>query len=215
MGTGNFFGMLPNKIAGRTKLNGVELDPLTGSIAKLLYPNADIRIQGFETVNYPKNSIDIAIGNVPFGDIKIIDNKYTNFVTRRIHNYFFAKALDVVKPGGIVAFITSTGTLDAKSNQRLREYLTSKGNLIGAIRLPGGAFKDNAGTMVSTDIIFLQKLRDGEVPNSVSWATTGKYAIDGVEYSLNQYYIDNPHMIAGELVADTLYKKQIRCKRYQ
>ncbi len=140
-----------------SKLYGVELDDISGRISKQLYQKADIRIQGFEEVDYPDNFFDIAIGNVPFGDYKLYDPKYNkqNFL---IHDYFFAKAIDKVRPGGIIAFITSKGTMD-KENDSVRRYLSERADLIGAIRLPNTAFKDNANTEVTTDIIFLQKKR--------------------------------------------------------
>ncbi|MGI6078949.1 MAG: hypothetical protein ACOYCB_12490, partial [Fastidiosipilaceae bacterium] len=189
MGTGNFFGMLPDTLRSKTKLYGVELDPVTGKIAQLLYPNADIRIQGFQKSLYPDNFFDAVVGNVPFGAYQINDKNYPKFVTERIHNYFFARSLDKVKPGGIVAFISSVGTMDAPGNQRVREYLSQKANLVGAIRLPGDAFKDNAGTEVTTDIIFLQKLKEGELPGDINWTKTGEVEVDGSKYPLNQYYI--------------------------
>lgn len=212
MGTGNFFGMIPDSLAGKCKLYGVELDPLTGKIAQLLYPNADIRIQGFQEALYPDNLFDAAIGNVPFGDYGINDNNYPKFVTQRIHNYFFARSIDKVKPGGIVAFITSTGTLDAQGNERVRNYLSQKANLIGAIRMPGDAFKDNAGTEVTTDIIFLQKLKDGELPKDTQWTKTVDIEIEDEKYSLNQYYKDHPEMVLGEHVAHKQHGERLAVK---
>ncbi len=153
VGVGNF-STLPDTMKN-SKLYGVELDDISGRISKQLYQKADIRIQGFEEVDYPDNFFDIAIGNVPFGDYKLYDPKYNkqNFL---IHDYFFAKAIDKVRPGGIIAFITSKGTMD-KENDSVRRYLSERADLIGAIRLPNTAFKDNANTEVTTDIIFLQK----------------------------------------------------------
>lgn len=212
MGTGNFFGMLPDTLRSKTKLYGVELDPVTGKIAQLLYPNADIRIQGFQKSLYPDNFFDAVVGNVPFGAYQINDKNYPKFVTERIHNYFFARSLDKVKPGGIVAFISSVGTMDAPGNQRVREYLSQKANLVGAIRLPGDAFKDNAGTEVTTDIIFLQKLKEGELPGDINWTKTGEVEVDGSKYPLNQYYIDHPDMVLGDYVVDKLTGKRVGVK---
>lgn len=154
VGIGNFFGVMPDEMRN-SKLFGVELDSLTGRIAQQLYPNADIQIKGFEETSFADNSFDVAIGNVPFGDYKLNDRRYNdnNFL---IHDYFFAKALDKVHPGGVVAFVTSKGTLD-KENPEVRKYLAQRAELLGAIRLPNNAFKANAGTEVTSDIIFLQK----------------------------------------------------------
>ena len=212
MGTGNFFGMLPDTLRSKTKLYGVELDPVTGKIAQLLYPNADIRIQGFQKSLYPDNFFDVAIGNVPFGAYKINDKGYPAFITEKIHNYFFARSIDKVKPGGMIAFITSTGTLDAKGNERVRQYLSQKANLVGAIRLPGDAFKDNAGTEVTTDIIFLQKLKEGELPGDINWTKTGEVEVNGSKYPLNQYYIDHPDMVLGDFIVDKLTGSRLAVK---
>lgn len=206
MGIGNFFGLLPENILSKSRLYGVELDPVTGNIARLLYPGADIRIQGYQETTYPDNFFDVAVGNVPFGDIKIYDRTYKqDYQTSKIHNYFFVKTLDKVKPGGVVAFITSTGTMDAKTSNNFRKYVSNKANLIAAIRLPNDTFKDNAGTDVTSDLIILQKLQEGELPKNDTWVETGEYEINGKMFSLNQYYINNPHMMLGELVEDTLY----------
>ena len=147
MGIGNFFGMLPKKMQ-ESRLYGVELDGVTGRIAKQLYPNADIKITGFEKTDYPNDFFDVAIGNVPFGQYKVADRAYDkhNFL---IHDYFFAKALDKVRPGGVVAFVTSKGTMDKKSPE-VRKYLAQRAELLGAIRLPNTAFKENAGTEVTS-----------------------------------------------------------------
>jgi hypothetical protein len=206
MGIGNFFGLLPETMATKSRLHGVELDPVTGNIARLLYPSADIRIRGFQDVNYPDNYFDIATSNVPFGDIGIYDKTYKqSYLTSKIHNYFFVKSIDKVKPGGVIAFITSTGTLDAKTSGDFRKYIANRANLIAAIRLPNDTFKDNAGTEVTTDLIILQKLQQGETPKSYSWVETEEYELDGETFNLNKYYIENPHMMLGELSKDTLY----------
>lgn len=177
MGIGNFFGAMPENMRG-SELYGVELDSLTGRIAQQLYPNADIQIKGFEETTFVDNSFDIAIGNVPFGDYKLNDKKYNdnNFL---IHDYFFAKSLDKVRPGGIVAFVTSKGTLD-KENTEVRKYIAERAELLGAVRLPNNAFKANAGTEVTSDIIFLRK-RDRPIeinPDDVEWLKKPKLPTD-------------------------------------
>ena len=195
VGTGNFFGRLPGNM-GASHLTGVELDSITGRIAKQLYPSADIRIQGFEETAFADNTFDIAIGNVPFGDYKLHDRKYddNNFL---IHDYFFTKALDKVRPGGIVAFVTSKGTLD-KENSKVREYIAQRAELLGAIRLPNTAFKANAGTEVTSDIIFLKKR---EFPIEISleqapWIGRSE-GNDGIV--VNNYFVDHPDMILGTM----------------
>lgn len=191
MGVGNFFGCLPEKMRG-SKLYGVELDDITGRIAKQLYQTADIQINGFEKTDFPDNFFDAAIGNVPFGNYGVSDARYNkeNFL---VHDYFFAKTLDKVAPGGVVAFITSKGTLD-KVNPKVREYLAKRADLIGAIRLPNNAFK-GANTEVTSDIIFLQK-REKMAVELPDWCYTAKNS-DGI--TVNQYFIDNPEMILGKL----------------
>lgn len=191
MGVGNFFGCLPEKMRG-SKLYGVELDSITGRIAKQLYQTADIQITGFEKTDFPDNFFDAAIGNVPFGNYGVSDARYNkeNFL---VHDYFFAKTLDKVAPGGVVAFITSKGTLD-KANPKVREYLAKRADLIGAIRLPNNAFK-GANTEVTSDIIFLQK-REKMTVEMPDWCYTAKNS-DGI--TVNQYFIDNPEMVLGKL----------------
>ena len=154
MGTGNFFGALPESMTG-ARLYGVELDSLTGRIARLLYPKAEIQISGFEKTDFQDDFFDIAVGNVPFGNYQVADKRYDNkhFL---IHDYFLAKALDKVRAGGVIAFITSKGTMD-KANPKVRQYLAERAELLGAVRLPNTAFKANAGTEVTTDILFLKK----------------------------------------------------------
>lgn len=154
MGIGNFFGMMPDSMK-ESRLYGVELDSITGRIAKQLYPQADVQIKGFEKTDYPNDFFDVAIGNVPFGQYKVADKQYdkNNFL---IHDYFFAKTLDKVRPGGVVAFITSKGTMD-KASPEVRRYLAQRADLLGAVRLPNTAFKANAGTEVTSDILFFQK----------------------------------------------------------
>ena len=197
MGTGNFFGTLPEELSD-TQLYGVELDDLTGRIAKKLYPLADISIQGFETTSFEDNFFDVAVGNVPFGDYKVYDAKFKNY-NFSIHDYFFAKTIDKVRPGGMIAFITSRGTLD-KANENVRKYIAQRAELVGAVRLPVMAFT-GTGTQVTSDIIFLQK-RERAIEVTPDWIYTGKNA-DGI--NINRYFLDNPDMILGKMVKDSRY----------
>lgn len=192
MGVGNFFGRMPNEMQTNSNLYGFELDSLSGRIAKLLYPNANIHINGFEKNNFSDEYFDVAIGNVPFGNLPFVDHKHN---TRKLHDYFFAETLDKVKPGGIVAFITSTGTLD-KKDTNFRKQLSQQADLIGAIRLPNNAFKSNAGTEVTSDIIFLQK-RSEPPQSELEWVHLGQTA-DGLP--INKYFEKNPKMILGKIV---------------
>ena len=196
MGVGHFFGTLPESLAG-SRLYGVEKDNISGRIAKLLYPKADISIKGFEEKQYPDNFFDVAIGNVPFGDYKVYDSRYAkhNF---HIHDYFFAKALDKVRPGGIIAFVTSKGTLD-KANPAVRRYLAERAELVGAIRLPNNAFKENAGTDVTSDIIFLQK-REKKVTTEPDWVHLGQTP-EGI--AVNAYFAEHPEMMLGRMEYDS------------
>ena len=189
MGVGNFFGMLPEKMRN-SRLYGVELDPVSGRIAKQLYPKADITVGGFETTDR-RDFFDLAIGNVPFGQYQVNDKAY-NKLNFSIHNYFFAKALDQVRPGGVVAFVTSRYTMDAKDST-VRRYLAQRAELLGAIRLPNDAFKKNAGTEVVSDIIFLQK-RDRPLDIVPEWTQTGQTQ-DG--FAINRYFLDHPEMVLG------------------
>ena len=201
-GIGNFFGLLPESMAG-SKLYGIELDGITGRIAKQLYQNANIAIQGYEETSLPDSFFDIAIGNVPFGDYGVADKRYdkNRFL---IHDYFIAKTLDKVRPGGIIAFVTSSGTMD-KKNPSVRKYIAQRADLLGAVRLPNNAFLANAGTGVVADILFLQK-RDRPIEIEPDWVHLGK--TDG-GFTINQYFVDNPNMILGELSEEnTQYGKQ-------
>ena len=189
MGVGNFFGMLPEKMRN-SRLYGVELDPVSGRIAKQLYPKADITVGGFETTDR-RDFFDLAIGNVPFGQYQVRDKAYDK-LNFSIHNYFFAKALDQVRPGGVVAFVTSRYTMDAKDST-VRRYLAQRAELLGAIRLPNDAFKKNAGAEVVSDIIFLQK-RDRPLDIVPEWTQTGQTE-DG--FAINRYFIDHPEMVLG------------------
>lgn len=205
MGVGNFFGCMPESMNNDSRLYGVELDSLTGRIAQQLYPQADIRVQGYEKTDFPDNFFDAAIGNVPFGNYGVADRRYDkeHFL---IHDYFFAKTLDKVAPGGVVAFVTSKGTLD-KTNPKVREYLAKRADLIGAIRLPNNAFK-NANTEVTSDIIFLQK-REKMAVEMPDWAYTGRNS-DGMP--INQYFIDHPDMVLGKLEYTTgAYGQEVTC----
>ena len=195
MGVGNFFGMLPDSMAD-SRLYGVELDSITGRIAKMLYPQADITVAGFETTDH-RDFYDLAVGNVPFGQYKVNDKAY-NKLGFSIHNYFFAKAIDQVRPGGIVAFVTSRYTMDSKDSTA-RKHMAERADLLGAIRLPNNAFRANAGTDVVSDIIFLQK-RDRPIDHEPDWVQLGKTE-DG--FAINQYFVDHPEMVLGQLTAES------------
>ena len=194
MGVGNFFGMLPDTMQD-SRLYGVELDSITGRIAKKLYPQADITVAGFETTDR-RDFYDLAVGNVPFGQYKVNDKAY-NKLGFSIHNYFFAKAIDQVRPGGVVAFVTSRYTMDSKDSTA-RKHMAERADLLGAIRLPNNAFRANAGTDVVSDIIFLQK-RDRPIDHEPDWVQLGKTE-DG--FAINQYFVDHPEMVLGELTAE-------------
>jgi len=191
-GTGNFIGMLPDSLA-ECKIYGVEIDSISGRIARQLYQKSSIAVQGFEDTNLPNSFFDVAVGNVPFGDFKVLDKKYDKHKFL-IHDYFFAKTLDKVRPGGVVAFITSKGTLD-KENPSVRRYIAQRADLLGAIRLPNNTFKANAGTEVTSDIIFLQK-RDSITDIEPDWVYLDTNE-DGIK--MNKYFVDNPEMIMGNM----------------
>ena len=191
MGVGNFFGMLPTSMAD-SRLYGVELDSITGRITKKLYPQADITVAGFETTDR-RDFYDLAVGNVPFGQYRVNDKAY-NKLGFSIHNYFFAKAIDQIRPGGVVAFVTSRYTMDSKDSTA-RKHMAERADLLGAIRLPNNAFKANAGTEVVSDIIFLQK-RDRPIDHEPEWVQLGKTE-DG--FAINQYFVDHPEMVLGQL----------------
>lgn len=193
MGIGNFFGRLPSELRENSKLYGVEKDSLSGRIAQKLYPQADITIDGFENTHFQDNSFDVAIGNIPFGDFGVIDKKYSS-QNLKIHDYFFVKSLDKVRDGGVVAFVTSKGTLDKKDSS-FRRALAERADLVGAVRLPNNAFK-SAGTEVTPDIIFLQK-RSAPLENIPSWVNVGTTE-NGL--SINNYFIEHPEMVLGNIV---------------
>ena len=195
MGVGNFFGMLPESMAD-SRLYGVELDSITGRIAQKLYPEANIKVAGFETTDR-RDFYDLAVGNVPFGNYKVNDKAY-NKLNFSIHNYFFAKAIDQVRPGGVVAFVTSRYTMDSKDSTA-RKHMAERADLLGAIRLPNNAFRANAGTDVVSDIIFLQK-RDRPIDHEPDWVQLGKTE-DG--FAINQYFVDHPEMVLGELTTES------------
>ena len=195
MGVGNFFGMLPDTMQD-SRLYGVELDSITGRIAKKLYPQADITVAGFETTDR-RDFYDLAVGNVPFGQYKVNDKAY-NKLGFSIHNYFFAKAIDQVRPGGIIAFVTSRYTMDSKDSTA-RKHMAERADLLGAIRLPNNAFRANAGTDVVSDIIFLQK-RDRPIDHEPDWVQLGK-TVDG--FTINQYFVDHPEMVLGVLSTES------------
>ena len=201
MGVGNFFGMLPESMES-SRLYGVELDSITGRIAKQLYPKADITVAGFETTDR-RDFFDLAIGNVPFGQYQVNDRAY-NKLGFSIHDYFFAKTLDQVRPGGVIAFVTSRYTMD-KQSPEVRKYIAQRAELLGAIRLPNNAFKANAGTEVVSDIIFLQK-RDRPIDIEPDWVHLGENE-DG--FSINQYFLEHPEMVLGRQTSEsTQYGRQ-------
>ena len=200
MGVGNFFSKMPDNIRDNSLLYGVELDGISGRIAQQLYPNERIQVKGFEQTNFNNNSFDVVVGNIPFGDYKVTDRNYDK-LNFKIHDYFAAKSVDKVKPGGVVALVTSKFTMD-KKNEKARRYLAERCDLLGAVRLPNTAFKQNAGTEVTTDILFLKK-RDTlivEVPDWVYFSETA----DGVP--CNKYFVDNPDMVLGKMAFDERMK---------
>ncbi len=196
MGTGHFFGAMPEQLRG-SRLFGVEKDSISGRIAKLLYPQADIQVKGFEETDFPDNFFDVVVGNVPFGDFKVYDRKY-NAENFKIHDYFVAKSIDKVRPGGIVAVITTKGTMD-KKNSSVRKYLAERAELAGAVRLPNSAFKAEAGTEVTSDILFFQK-RERKISAEPVWIHLGMTE-NGV--SVNSYFVEHPEMMLGHMEYDT------------
>lgn len=208
-GVGNFIGMLPDSMA-ESKAYGVEIDSISGRIAQQLYQNSSIAVNGFEKVQMPDSFFDVAIGNVPFGDFRVRDRKYDKNHWL-IHDYFFGKTLDKVRPGGVIAFITSKGTMD-KENSAVRKYLAQRAELIGAIRLPNNAFKANAGTEVTSDIIFLQK-RDRMTDIEPDWVYLDT---DENGIHMNRYFVQHPEMILGEMVMEsTRFGMDSICRAYE
>ena len=209
-GTGNFFGLLPESMAG-SKLHGVELDPLTGKIAKQLYQKANIAIEGFEKTKLPDDHFDVVIGNVPFGEIRVNDSRY-NAQKFLIHDYFFAKALDKVRAGGVVMFITSKGTMD-KASPEVRKYIAQRAELLGAIRLPDNTFRANAGTEVTSDILILQK-RDRVIDVEPDWVYLDT---DENGVTMNSYFVQHPEMVLGQMRLESTRfgKSEPACKAYE
>lgn len=200
-GIGHFFGLMPETMRERSTLTGIEIDPLTADIARLLYPDANIRRQGFEQAKLPNDGFDLVISNVPFGNYKVFDPEF-NRHNLLIHDYFFAKALQKARPGGMVAFITSMGTMD-KQDARLREYLHERAEFLGAIRLPNTAFKVNANTEVTTDMIFLRRLHEGEAPCGYDWRELASHKnADGVSFRINRYFAERPAMMCGQMAEE-------------
>lgn len=201
-GIGNFYGLMPSEWLAGAMRTAVEKDDLTGRILRQLYQNVDVNIAGFENTTLPKNYYDLVISNFPFGDIKIFDPELSKgadrWKTSAIHNYFFVKSLDQVRPGGMIAAITSHYTMDGLEAEKLRAYLAEQADLVAAIRLPNNTFKSNANTEVVTDIIFLRKRLPGEAPNGVAWTKVREMQIDGQPYRVNEYFHDHPEMVLGQ-----------------
>ena len=206
-GIGHFIGLMPERMHRHSAITGVEIDPLTARIAKALYPDADIRAQGFENAQLADGFYDVAISNVPFGDYPVHDPRL-NAYRLPIHDYFFAKALDKVRPGGLIMFITSRGTMD-KVDSTLREYLAPNTEFLGAIRLPNTAFKQNAGTEVTTDIVMLRKLHPGEIPRGPVWRELRDHTNHNFErIPVNEYFAERPHMMLGHLqLTGSMYRE--------
>ena len=206
LGIGHFFGLMPEEISARSRLTGIEIDPVSAAIAQQLYPDAEIRAQGYESAAFPNESFDLAISNVPFGNYKLHDQRFNdgNFL---VHDYFFAKTVEHVRPGGLIAFITSKGTLD-KVNSGLREYLADKVDFVGAIRLPNTAFTRNANTEVTADIVFLRKLADGGKASGPAWLNLAEHInADGIAFQINEYFATHPEMMLGRMAhAGTMYR---------
>jgi SAM-dependent methyltransferase len=197
-GIGHFIGLMPEAMHRHSTVTGVEIDPLTARIARALYPDADVRAQGFENAQLADGFYDVAISNVPFGDYPVHD-PHLNAYRFPIHDYFFAKAIEKVRPGGLVMFVTSRGTMD-KVNSTLREYLAPKAEFLGAVRLPNTAFKQNAGTEVTTDIVMLRKLYPGEAPRGPAWREVRDFTNHTQEtIPINEYFVERPHMMLGHL----------------
>lgn len=206
-GIGHFFGLMPEAMRSQSTLTGIEIDPLTARIARTLYPDASIRQQGFEQSQLPDGGFDLVISNVPFGNYKVFDPQFNqhNFL---IHYYFFAKSLEKARPGGLVAFITSMGTMD-KQDARLRDYLHERAELLGAVRLPNTAFKQNANTEVTTDMVFLRRLHEREAPCGPDWRELAAHQnADGVSFRINRYFAEHPAMMCGHMASEgTMYSE--------
>lgn len=203
MGSGNFFGYMPRRMMLESNLMGIELDPLTAAIAKHLYPAARIEARGYETVNIPRGHFDLAISNVPFADVKPHDEHGFNKGNHRIHDFYFVKSLEAVRPGGVVAFVTASGTLDKLSTVARRD-MAKLGDLVLAFRLPSDAFKKNAGTDVTTDVIIMRRREEGQAPGDMTWIETSPHQVDGQGFELNNYYHKNPEHMLGTVTLDKL-----------
>ena len=207
LGIGHFFGLMPDSLAPNTVRVGIELDPLSARIAQFLYPDSQIRLAGFETVALPDGFFDVVVGNVPFGAYPVLDSRYKKHpaLTRSIHDYFLAKSVDLVRPGGLLALITSRHTLD-KQNSAVREYVASKANLLAAVRLPNGTFRANAGTDVTTDLLFLQR-RESAVPEQAQpWLQLKTLQTGDGPVEINEYFVDHPqHMLGTPALDSTQY----------
>lgn len=206
-GIGHFFGLMPEAMRSQSTLTGIEIDPLTARIARVLYPDANIRQQGFEQSRLPDEGFDLVISNVPFGNYKVFDPEFNqhNFL---IHDYFFAKSLQKARPGGVIALITSMGTMD-KQDARLRDYLHDRAEFLGAVRLPNTAFKQNANTEVTTDMVFLRRLNEGEAPCGHDWRELAAHEnADGVSFRINRYFAEHPAMMCGRMASEgTMYSE--------
>jgi hypothetical protein len=208
LGVGHFFGLMPPAVVPGCKRTGVELDSMTARIAAKLYPDATIFAKGFEETSLPDNFFDAVVGNVPFGDYGVHDPSYKRNLTRAIHDYFFAKSLDKLRPGGVMALITSRYTMD-KQDSTIRDYLAERADLLGAIRLPNTAFKANAGTEVTTDILFLQKRAPGRAPSGEAWRQLAPIHTSDAEIAVNEYFARHPQMMLGEMrLEGTMYRGQ-------
>ena len=209
MGVGHFFGLMPESLLPGCRRTGVELDGITARIAKQLYPDATIFAKGFEETALPDNFFDAIIGNIPFGNYPVHDSAYRNSpVTRTIHDYFLAKSLDKVRAGGVMALITSRYTMD-RQDSTMRRYLAERADLVGAIRLPNTAFKANAGTEVTTDILFLQKRAPGSLPHTEAWRELARIDTPDGAISVNEYFARHPEMMLGEMrLEGTMYRER-------
>ena len=213
--SGIFEGVMPEATAQASDITGIELDSISGRIATYLYPDSTIHVNGFQDVELPNDYFDLSISNVPFSQIGVVDPKYKGLPVDTLHDYFFAKGIDKVRPGGLLAYVTSTGTMQSRRGEKFREYLAERANLVGAVRLPGDAFKQIAGTEVTTDIVILQKLGDEVEPNEVSWTKlipTSVLGVDGQALVTNEYFANNPHMMLGTLTDDKLYPGRLALK---
>ena len=213
--TGIFEGAMPPDMASQSQISGIELDSISGRIASQLYPESTVYVQGFQDVILPDDHFDLTISNVPFSEVGVKDPRYKGQPVNTLHDYFFAKGLDKVRPGGLVAYITSTGTMQSAKGEPFRQYMSDRANLVGAMRLPGDAFKKNAGTEVTTDLIILQKLGNGVEPNGIEWTALKETDVldsEGNQLRTNQYYAQRPELMLGELCDDKLYPGRLALK---